>query len=691
MITHLDYETRSAVDIKRVGGFRYAAHPSTEIIAIGIAQGDGPVQVVRKDDVPAFAKRLAEGGLRPDLKLCAHNAPFEYAVSHYILHLRHGAPSLLDPRLWDCTLARAAMCGYPQALEHLAAALKLPAQKDLEGRAALMKICKPTGFNWLGEPEYNENPDLYEAVYKYNGIDVETERAADRVLPQLQAVDRKIFELDLIINMRGMRCDTAMARAASKMADELEAKLDAELRRLTNGAVTAASRVGEMKRYVASLGVTLPTKMSKDTDEVSETLDKAAVNDLIADPKVPQAAKDVLMIRAQAGKTSTAKYAAMLDVAGAEDERLRGQYQYWGAGPGRWAGRGVQPHNLPKSASAAFPDGVKGALQGEIIADIMDGNTDAFYTKYGPKALSALSGVIRGAIVPAKGKILVQADLNAIEVRVLFWLAGEASGLAMYEKGHDIYVDMARAIYRNPNLTKAANPGERDLGKRAVLGCGYGVGVDRFIDSTYEETAKLGRPVLLPRDLAERAVKAYRDKYRTVVNMWYSAEKAAIAAVRTPGTVHHTAGGKVHYAMSQTTKDPFLLCRLPSGRIIFYLYPRIGKIEGHNGTEDKLYYLGVGKGGTLREEDTWGGKLVENFTQGVARDVLAHGMLEVEKDGLFAIVLHSHDELLVESNADTVEHKTIVHELERRMTVVPPWATGLPLKAEGWSGYRYRK
>ena len=695
MKTYIDFESRGVLDIKKVGGHRYAAHPSTEIIAIAIAIGDAPVRIIRKGDVAAFAKSLT---LRPDLLLVAHGVQFEYAMWHYIMNQRLGAPSLIDPKYWTCTMARSAMCGFPQALAYLGPALNLPTHKDLEGRAALMKICKPVSYDWLGDPVYNEDPALYEAMYKYNGIDAETTRAADKVLPEILPVDRAIFELDLIINMRGMRADTAMARSAAKLAAQLEAKLDADLHRLTGGAVSAASRVGEMKRFCVAHGVTLPTKVSKDNGEVSETLDKAAVTDLLAAESTPVIVKEVLSIRAQAGKTSTAKYKAMLDVADPKDERLRGQYQYWGAGPGRWAGRGVQPQNLPKSQSAAFPDGIKAAQQADIVAAIMADNHEAFYAQYGARSLSALSGVIRGAIVPAPGKFFAQADLNAIEVRCLFWEAEEKSALALYAQGKSPYIDMANYIYKRNDIKKGTP--EYDLGKRTILGAGYGMGVDRFIDSAYEETAKIGRPLLLSREMGERAIKAYREKYRTVVNLWYSAQHAAIAAVRTPGSVHATAGGRVHYSMSLDRR--FLLCRLPSGRLIFYYKPSIVKIDGRMGPEDELHYLGISKNGTMIDESTWGGKLVENFTQGIARDVSANGMLEAEKDGLFAIVLHSHDELLCEVDEVYLNdiyrtlliaayHAQIVKELERRMAIVPTWAPGLPLAAEGYSAMRYRK
>jgi len=691
MKTYIDFETRSSRDIKKCGGYRYAADPSTEIIAIAIAQGDGPVKIIRKGDVPAFARSLT---VRPETRLVAHGVQFEFAVWQFIMHLRHGAPSLIDPKFWDCTMARAAMCGFPQSLDALGNTLNLAVKKDLEGRAALMKICKPIGRDWLGDPVFNEDPALYEKMYAYNGIDVEATRLADKVLPEILAVDRPIFEKDLIINMRGMRADTKMARAAAQLAEKLEAKLDADLNRMTGGAVSAASRVGEMKRFCVANGVTLPTKMSKDTDEVSETLDKAAVNDLLAAASTPQIVKDVLAVRAQAGKTSTAKYTAMIEVADPVDERLRGQYQYWGAGPGRWAGRGVQPQNLTKSQSAAFPDGIKAPQQAAIIADIMDGDVEKFYSKYGVRALSALSGVIRGAIVPADGKFFAQADLNAIEVRCLFWEAGESSALALYAQGKSPYVDMANYIYKRNDLTKTGNPTEYDLGKRTILGAGYGMGVDRFVESVYEETAKLGRPMLLPLDLGERAIKAYREKYRTVVNLWYSAEAAAIAAVRTPGTIHATAKGQVHYKMSDDRR--FLLCRLPSGRLIFYYKPTVVKTDSPVGPKDALQYYGIAKNGIMRPESTWGGKLVENFTQGIARDVLGNGMIEAERDGMFDIVLHSHDELLCEveeddTPGDSGSRPYAVKELERRMSIVPSWAPGLPLAAEGYSATRYRK
>lgn len=652
----LDFETRSTLDIKKVGAWKYAAHPSTEIMCLGIAfegQTTPPRILLPKD--------LTRPQQLDGFQLVAHSAHFEYAIYHFILHKRFGWPELSDPKRWDCTLARAAMCNLPISLGHLGAALGLKVQKDLKGRAALMKLCKPFDYDPLsGVPVYNEDPELYAQLYPYCGLDVETEIAADARLPEMPPMERAIFEHDLIINRRGVEVDVPLAINASAIAKELTNELNAKLVQLTDGAVSKASRIAEMKRYLATQGLAN-----------LESLDKAAVNTLLARADVSQIVKDVVGIRRQVGKSSTAKYAAIVNAANETDNRVRGALQYHAAGTGRWGGRLIQPQNFPK--------GLGKKEQSMAIEAILSGDAQLFSLLYGDGAMDTLSGALRGAIKASEGKTLVVADYSAIESRVVLWLANDTLALNKYRTGVNLYVDMAKFIYQRSEISKEGTPQEYAVGKAAVLGCGYGMGKDKF------HATCVSWGINISPELAAKAVQAYREKYKTVVQMWYAVEAAARAAVKTPGSTHAACGGKVIWGMDQ--KREFLACRLPSGRYLRYYRPSIRAVESpFGGEKETIFYWAAGFNGALEEYKTYGGSLVENITQAVARDLMAAGMQNCEAAG-YPIVLTVHDELV----AETEQGFGSVEEFVKLMCETPAWASGCPIAAEGWAGTRYRK
>lgn len=645
---HLDFETRSRVDLKKVGAWAYAAHPSTEVMCMAVCFPGSSIQVVD-------TKFLRDVGMRfpEDAIITAHNAHFEYAIYHEILVKRYGWALIEDPNRWDCTLARAAMCNLPISLDACGAALKITARKDLVGRAAMLKLCRP-----MADGNFNEDPALYQTLYDYCVKDVGAEMEIDARLPPMPPAEKEIWNLDLLINRRGVRMDTVLAANAEKMVGGLTLELNTRLHELTGGAVDKASRIQEIKRYLAAHGL------------VVESLDKNAVSTLLANPKVPADLKEIINIRRQVGKTSTSKYTAIREVASPVDFRARGLLQYHGAATGRWAGRLIQPHNFPK--------GVDAFEQELIVSAILGDTTIGFSQMFGDRSLDALSGALRGAIIAEDGKTLVVADYASIEPRVLFWLAGDAGALGMYIKGEDLYIDLARFIYKKPELTKKDSK-ERSVGKMGILGCGYGMGKDRF----QAQCATFGIDISI--DMAAQAVRAYRDKYSSVKNLWYSVEGAARNAIREPGSVHACCGGKVHYGIDK--KREFLICRLPSGRNLRYFKPSL--VAGEYG--DEIHYQGPGLNGALEDQKTYGGSLVENITQAVARDILAHGMLNCETAG-FDIVLTVHDEVVSEILAvpDAAKPRTVKLFVDK-MCDTPKWATGCPIAAEGWIGNRYRK
>lgn len=666
MTLHLDFETRSAVDLKTVGAWNYALHPSTEILCMGLGSvvPGNPGQFVTVLKAAEVKTPPSASWDWSKLLISAHNAAFEYAVYNLILHRRYGWPARWNPALWTCTMARAAMCGLPLDLDGLTRALGCKTPKDLDGRRVMHQLCKPTHHDDMGMPVYDETSAKMERLYQYNASDVRAEMEVDSLLPQLPASEQRVWELDLVMNRRGVAIDTALARAAAPMAEKVVGDLNARLKTLTGGAVDKATQVAALKNYLSTAhGIN------------TESLDKVAITNLLADPKTPPAAREVLLVRRQVGKkTSVAKYQKALEVV-CPDGRARGQLQYHAAHTGRWGGRLLQPQNFPK--------GFDETAQAAAIAAIMDGTLTA---KYNGGAMDALSDSLRGLFVAAPGKVLVSADFNAIEARGLFWLAGEESALASYRRGESPYVDMANYIYRRSDLTKKGNPQEYAIGKATVLGAGFGMGWQKFRDNIYIETAKTGKPLVIPDELAERAIKAYREKYSGVVRMWYAVEAAAINAVRNPANVYPCCGGKVLWGMSKDRR--FLVCKLPSGRYLWYWKPEIRRGLTPWGEEkDELCYQGedryTGQWGRVK---TYGGLLTENVVQAVARDIMVNGMLSVEAAG-FQMLLTIHDELL----AEAVEARGVLENFISIMCKLPPWAAGFPVAAEGWVATRYRK
>ena len=658
----LDFETRSAADIKRCGSWKYLSDPSTEVMCLAYSLDRGPVQLLTAADVAA-RKPIP---IDDDTILQGHSVHFEYWCWHEIMHKRFGYPKLLDPKRWTCTLSRAALCNLPISLDACGAALNITTKKDLTGRAAMLKLTRPISFDALGFPTYREDEELKQTMYEYCKRDVEAEMELDARLPELPPMERKIWELDLLINRRGVKADVLTAGRAVTLADTFTKNLNEKLMVLTGGAVEKASRVAAIKSYLKSKGV------------VTESLDKAAVSALLSNPKISPEVKEVIKIRQQVGKSSTAKYQTILEYASEKDGRMRGMLQYHAAGTGRWGGRGPQPQNFPKGL---------GFESEEVVKDILELNAWGFSDKYDDKSMDALSAGLRGVLTAGDGKVLVSADYSAIEARVLLWLCADHFALAKYRMGVDLYIDMAKSVYNRDNITKADKL-ERNVGKFLVLGCGYGLGAKKMAMMCQQQG------IDVTEEFAQTAVAAYRKKYKKVVEFWYATEKAARAAVRTPGSVHSCGGGDLGGGQKAPTilwgmdkRREFLVCKLPSGRHLRYFRPSLKSIETPYGEKEEIHYWCAGLGGKLEENKTYGGSLVENIVQGTARDIMANGMLRAEEAG-FPVILTVHDELVTEVKENG--GKT-VDGLVKAMCSLPPWAAGCPIAAEGWMGKRYRK
>lgn len=694
-----DFETRSAVDIKKVGSWRYSLDPSTEVLCLVFRlpywpEGDTalwhpaipelslaecelctPEEKERLSELFAW---IAEGNL-----LEAHNAFFERGIWTNIMVLKFGWPRIAHEQ-WRCSAAKAAALSLPRKLEHAGSALRLRLQKDLEGHKVMMKMTKPRKPRKKEVEEWKKlngrkpmpklfhmSLDLLQRLFTYCRQDVLAEELLSRSIPDLHPSEVQMYLLDQTINQRGFQLDPqAVSSALSLIAAETKL-LNAELITLTKGQVEKATQRARMIKWLQGHGVLLENTQKG-------TLDLMLSEDSQDLPLMSKVARRGLELMRTLGRSSTAKYDTMRLWACA-DWRVRGGLLFHGASTGRWSGAGVQPHNFVKGGIKNMEEAwalIKLGIR-QTLMDYEYDPKDSPGSKMGD-VMRMLAEALRGAIISSPGKNLYVADFASIEARVLLWLARDEHGLGIFHRGEDIYMDMASTIFGYPVTDKKKQAYERALGKVAILGLGFQMGWSKFID-----TAWVMGKVRIDEDLSKQTVDAYRAKYWKVKEMWYAQEAAAIAAVRHKGQVI------LEGRMSWKVEGNFLFCTLPSGRRLAYPFPQIKqKMTPWEELKDVLTFMGVSPVTHQWERlTTYGGMIVENQTQAVARDLMAVGMMRAEKTGVYEIILSVHDELIAEAHPAWGD----VKDFERLMAKTPKWAAGCPVEAEGWTGKRYRK
>lgn len=689
----LDYETRSACSLKRHGTYRYSIHPSTEILCLvfRLPYWEPGRTSVWHPEMPALYLEeraeesaieemfdwIAEGGL-----VEGHNVYFEFCIYNNIQVPRHGWPAI-PLEQYRCSAAKAAAHALPRALDDAGKALKLALTKDVEGSKIMKKMSKPRKSRkaerlaWAAAgvqpPEYLwwESIELLDRLIAYCRIDVLAEEALSHVLDDLSPAETQMFLMDLRINARGFQLDKRAVQIALRLIHQEAVVLNQELTILTDRVVRKATQRDQMLAWLMGMGLELPNTQKGTIDELLKTgvlqpesaedeepADPVLLDDL--DPKVRRA----LEIMRALGRSSTAKYRAMRDWM-ARNGRVHGGLLYHGASTGRWSGKGVQPHNFPKPTRKLDIN--------ELWFILKTGDRNKIRDHHGD-VMEALSNGLRGAVTAAAGLTLYVADYAGIEARVLMWAAGDEDAMDIFRQNKDIYCDMASAIYNRP-ITKADET-ERSLGKAAVLGCGYQMGASRFVATA----AMYG--VTIDEEFSKEVVEAYRTKYWRVKQLWTDQEAAAIKAVTTGKRVF--AGKFTWY-----TEGRFLFCQLPSGRRLAYPYPEVKMTEMRwGGQKLALSHMGVDTFSRKWKRLTvYGGIIVENEIQAVARDIMASGMRNIEAHPNYQMVLSIHDEAVAEAPKGTGS----VHEFIQLMTALDPWAKGCPIGAEGWDGYRYKK
>lgn len=707
MINHhmsVDIETYSDIDIKKAGLYKYAQSPAFDVLLIAYAVDDGPVLIV---DLTMDAG--AEGaGLNaihwneflarihdPDTDLYAFNAAFEHYCLNTFFERRGFSPIPLSR--WRCTMAHALYCGYSGGLAAVGEAMGLPQDKRKMGigAALIRKFCVPqkaTKAKPVHRVTPEEEPEKWELFKSYCKQDVETEREIGRRLAKWPMPDREqlLWEITTSANEAGVGVDMDLVRGALEMGAAEQAELEAEAKEISG--LENPKSVQQLMKWLNE---------ELDTDEETEVKDlrKATVADMLAAGVDSDKAARMLELRQLMSKTSTKKFDA-LEAAVCDDGRVRGMMFYYGASrTGRWAGRIVQPQNLPQNHLAAL----------DFARECVKKHDAEMIKVCWGSVPDTLSQLIRTAFVPAPGKIYAVADYSAIEARVVAWLAGEGWVLDAFKQGKDIYCETASQMFGVPVGKHGPNAELRQKGKIAVLALGYGGGESALAAMG---ALKMG----LTEDELPEIKQRWRQANPAICRLWSTLEAKAIAAVETwkpqvlplkrydperarmnesltganPGSYSNLFRIGIDMSVFRrefdvATNQDFLTIQLPTGRKLFYAHPHLSPAKNIP-DKQSLHYYGTAqatkKWGTV---DTWGGKICENLTQAVARDCLAETLIRLREIGLVA-AFSVHDEVIVE--VDREEQLQDVLEIMARPL---DWAPGLPLKGAGFTCAYYQK
>lgn len=683
----IDLETRSPIPIKR-GVALYAT--KARILTAQWAIDDGTPTIadlhVRADQFLALPDALLDAAVMAD-ELWAHGAEFEQQI------LAACAPEWraldLDATKWRCTMALARMHGLPGGLDKLSAIFKLGLEgKDERGKELIYLFCIPRKDGLYNDK--HSHPKQWAEFLAYGLQDVPAMRAVHRKTPKWNATPRmwRVWHLDQKMNARGVAADLKLSEGAILATERAKKRLKDKTTDMTLGAVESTTQRNRLLAYLAEYGVDLP-------DLTADTVERR-----LEDENLPEHVKELLRIRQQASKASTAKYKRV--IAQHVRGRLRNLLVFCGANrTGRFAGRTIQPQNFPR------PKHKRWQIEQAIVAFQHDAAD-----LYDPEdVLGLASSCLRGIIVSEPGNRLIAADLANIEGRDMAFIAGEdwkLEAFAAYDRkeGPDLYkVSYARAMGISPDDV-GDDSWERQIGKVMELALQYYGGVGAFCSmaETYglrlEELADRGWPII-PAEYKTRARQAYekakkrrrtygleervwltcealvlmwRDAHPAIVAFWSELELAVKMAIKNPGK---------QYRAGRVTIDRvanWMRIRLPSGRYLNYPAPR---------TDDfSLSFVGVDAYTKQWQRiSTYSGKLAENIVQGSSADVLMDGLLAADDAG-YEPVLSVHDEIICEPpDDDAFDDKGLSH----LMVSSSPWAVGMPLAAKGFTGHRYHK
>ena len=618
----VDFETRSACDLKSAGVYNYAQSLSTEVLCMAYAYDDGEVQMWTGGPLPDFTGH----------QIRAHNAAFERLIFWYVLQQDYPLEQFY------CTAAQARANCAPGSLEDAGRFAGASMRKDHRGGHLVRQCCIPP-YNTALLPE----------LFEYCAQDVRAMRAISKGMRGLSDDELLDYHVNERINDRGVLVDVELARSAVRYASAELIEIQDTVAKVTQGAVTSV-RSPKMRQWVQDRVSPEQLKLMTVEDKIS--IDKAVRANLLACDDLDPDVREVVQSADDLWASSVAKFARMAALADEEDHRVRGAFVFnGGAATGRLSSYGLQVHNFTRKC-AKEPQQVRDSM----VADA------PIVPAYGKRVTDVLKGMLRPALIPAPGKQFVVADWSGIEARCNPWLSGTGEDvLNVFRSGQDIYVLTAAAIFKTPDVT----PEMRQIGKVAVLACGYGGGVGAF--------AAMGRAygVHLPEAVAKRTVDAWRRVNQWAVKYWQALESAYMRAMRNPG--QEFAAGRVFYLFDGV----HLWYALPSGRVLCYPYARF---EPDGVSYAKCAWKPAQGATEWPRARLWSGLAAENICQAVANDLLRHSLRQVDD-----VVLTVHDEIVIETASPDVD------ALRQVMCTPPAWAPDLPLNVDIKVMTRYGK
>ena len=715
----IDFESRSPIDIKKCGSYVYWEHPLTEVMMLSVKVDDGDTQVWIP---PQFRKyhdtEVSDADLKTIMKtaevIIAHNAGFERRGFAHGMK-KYGFDALPLEKIRD-TSSQALMCAFPRDLDSAAKyALGGKEKKDDAGHRLMLAMSRPRTFTkvdaekwlpqlvergylpsgstwqqakkfqsdflseysntgkgdaWLEEHfiVYRENEADFKRLVEYARQDVVVERALYNHLPKIPESELRVYQWSETVNDRGVMVNVPMVKSIKETIAQYSRILLEEAVEITEGKVKSMKAPMSIKAWMEEQGYSV------------DSVDKEAVTYLLS-LELPDKVRRFLEIRQKLGKSSIAKYDALLNFS-RTDERFRGGFVYHAAGTGRFGGSGVQVQNLPRISETNGMSSKKEVPHYEDAELLGSGDIDMI-EMFWKDPMTLAADCIRYMLRAPEGKRFISADYSAVECRGLAWLAGEEATLEAFRQKKDIYKVAASGIYKIPyeQVDNGGKGPQRQVGKTATLALGYGGGYGAMLRFGAD---KMG----IDEEEGKEIVRAWREANTNITKLWYDLQKASMKAMRLNRRRIHVRNNISFYA-----GDKFLTMRLPSGRDLFYPYPEVQlcdmpweDADGNQAQKEMVtcMFLTAAKQWVRRPLSHV--TLTENLTQATCRDLLVHSAFNLEAAG-YPIVMHVHDEVVCEVD----ENFGSLEELERVMSEIPSWAEGFPLAAEGWINWHYQK
>ena len=642
-----DIETFSDVDLIRCGVYKYADSPNFEMLLFAYAVDDGDVHIIDIAGGEELPEEIIQAIKSDTVVKTAYNAQFERVCLSRYLKLPEG--EYLNPQSWYCTAVQAAELALPLSLADVGSVLGLERQKMTEGKELIKYFCvpcKPTksnGNRTRNRPCHDINK--WETFKKYCMRDVDVERQiADKLkMYPISDEEHRLYVLDQIINDRGVLVDSELAEQAVKL-NSIQTAVAVEQAYMITGLENPNS-VTQLKQWLKEKGVEIESLSKKSVKSLADETDGDV--------------SEMLKLRLLMAKTSVKKYEAVIRSV-CSDNRVHGMMRFCGANrTGRWSGNILQPQNLPQNH---LPDLT---LARDIVKD---GDFEMLDMMFG-NVPNVLSELIRTVLIPKPNHRFIVADFSAIEARVLAWIAGEQWRIDTFKNGGDIYCASASKMFKGPVEKHGVNGELRQKGKISELACGYGGSVGALKNMGAVEMG-------VQENELQGLINDWRNANPHIVRFWYEVGNAAMKAIKEKTTVPL---GKLVFAYERG----ILFIRLPSGRRLSYIKPRIGTNRFGG---DSITYMGINSAKKWDRLETFGGKLTENIVQGTARDLLANALINAANAG-YDTVFHVHDEIICE----VPNGYGSVDELCKLMCIKPEWADGLPLNADGFECEYYKK